>query len=465
MVQTRAIVWFRHDLRLADHPALNAAAQSETAILPVFVWSPESEGEWPPGAATRWWLHHSLEALNKTLNKRGSRLLVLKGRPEDVLTSLARRGGAGAIFASRRYDPAGRNQESALEERCDADRIACQWFGGALSIDPAAFLNKQGGPYRVFTPFWKAMQMAPEPGDPLPEPRHLFSPKSWPDSTSVDDLKLPPSLPWDAGFHDHWTPGENGANRRLDQFLNDKCPDYPSLRDRPDLDGVSRLSPHLRWGEISPRQILHRIRLARDKNCDPIFAEASTAFVRQLAWREFSHYLLFHYPFTETEPLHDEFAAFPWETNDAALEAWRSGRTGYPIVDAGMRELWATGWMHNRVRMIAASFLVKDLRIHWLDGARWFWDTLVDADLANNTMGWQWTAGCGADAAPYFRIFNPAAQAKKFDPQSQYIQKWIPELNNVNSHYPAPIIDHGSARRMALTGYETVKAFKRSRQR
>lgn len=350
-----------------------------------------------------------------------------------------------------------------------------QTFNASLLFEPWEIENKSGKPYQVFTPFWKMCMSKGVPGELLPPPKDLPAPEEWPESLSTDELSLLPEIDWDKGIRETWTPGENGAQDRLRQFVSHGIEDYARGRDEPALETTSRLSPHLHFGEIGPRQIWHAIQhagLGRE--------QAADKFLSELGWREFSHHLLHHFPGTSEHALREEFRSFPWEHDDALFKAWQRGRTGYPFVDAGMRELWHTGWMHNRARMIVASFLTKDLLLPWQEGARWFWDTLVDADLANNTQGWQWTAGCGADAAPYFRIFNPVSQGEKFDAQGEYVRRWAPELAKLpdkyvhrpwdapeevldeaevvlGETYPKRIVDHSEARIRALDAYETVK--------
>jgi deoxyribodipyrimidine photo-lyase len=345
---------------------------------------------------------------------------------------------------------------------------------GALLFEPWEIATKQEQPYRVFTPFWKACTSRPEPREPLTPPKQLTAPGAWPESVAIDDLALLPSISWDEGIRASWTPGENGARDRLEEFLDQGVLEYTDKRDLPAIDATSRMSPHLHFGEISPRTIWHETKRAHPRS------KGAASFLREVGWREFAHHVLFHFPDTTTKPLRPEFAEFPWDDAPGALSAWQRGQTGYPIVDAGMRQLWSIGWMHNRVRMIVASFLVKDLRVHWLEGARWFWDTLVDADLPNNTMGWQWTAGCGADAAPYFRVFNPLLQGQKFDPDGTYVREWVPELEKLppkwihrpweapedvlrdagvrlGESYPQPLVDHAAARNEALAAFDRIK--------
>jgi deoxyribodipyrimidine photo-lyase len=423
-----SIVWFRLDLRLADNPALNAAVKRGGAVVPVFIWAPEEESPWPPGAASRWWLHESLTSLDTTLRTRGSRLIIRRGPSLETLRELISETGAELIFWNRRYEPALIARDKKIE-----DLLPVKSFNSALLIEPWELPK----PYRVFTPFWRACLGQIKPSAPLPVPRQIPAPRTRPESLPLASLGLQPKVDWAAGFRQAWQPGEAGANKQLRRFKRAALTGYRSGRDRPDIIGTSRLSPHLHFGEISPRQVW--------------YSAAKAEYLRQLGWREFAHHLLFHFPHTTDAPLRADFATFPWRHDAKALKAWQHGMTGFPLVDAGMRELWTTGWMHNRVRMVVASFLVKDLLIPWQEGARWFWDTLVDADLANNTLGWQWTAGCGADAAPFFRVFNPAFQAEKFDPRGVYIRRWTGEP-------VAPIVDHSMARKRALSALAKIRA-------
>jgi deoxyribodipyrimidine photo-lyase len=425
------IVWFRNDLRLADNPAL-AEAAARGPVVPVYIWAPEEEGEWPPGAASRWWLHRSLHALDRSLRACGSQLVVRRGPTDKALASLLRETGAASVVWNRRYEPAAIARDTELKRRLP--RAAS--FGAGLLREPWTVATRTGGPYQVFTPFWRALQALGEPDAPLPALRPA-APSQWPQSLTIEQLGLRPAISWDAGLAETWTPGEPGARDRLEQF-RDHATGYD--RDHPSRS-TSRLSPHLHFGEISPRQAWQAVRDAA--------GEAATPFLRQLAWREFAHHLLYHFPATPSQPLRPAYAGMPWRDDPAGLAAWQRGRTGYPLVDAGMRELWQTGWMHNRVRMVAASFLTKHLLIDWREGTRWFWDTLVDADLANNTLGWQWVAGSGADAAAYHRIFNPAAQADRFDGDGRYRARWLGDCEAVS-----PIVDHAAARERALAAYK-----------
>lgn len=434
-----SIVWFDLDLRLADNPALQRALAGGGPVIPVFIHAPEEESPWSPGAASRWWLHQSLVSLSRSLAECGSRLIVRRGPSAAAFAELATETGALSVFWNRRYEPAALVRQRAVEQTLSARGIDALSCAGNVLFEPGAVLNTSGKPFQVFTPFWRACLAERSPAEPTRAPTHLPAPERWSDSLSIDALELEPEVDWAGGLRETWRPGERAAVDRLASFLDSGVDRYATERDRPDRAGTSRLSPHLHFGEISARQIWHQ--------CGSVSGQA---YLRQLAWREFSYHTLFHFPRTQDEPLRPEFRAFPWRMDAGALRAWTRGRTGYPIVDAGMREMWHTGWMHNRVRMVAASFLVKHLMIPWVEGARWFWDTLVDADLANNTMGWQWSAGCGADAAPYFRIFNPALQAAKFDPDGSYVRLWVKDQ-------VPPIVDHRKARERALAGYGEMK--------
>ena len=428
-----SILWFRLDLRLADNPALAAARQSGGAVVPVFIWAPEEEAPWAPGAASRWWLHQSLAALETELRKLGLRFIFRRGPTLATVRALVQETGATAVFWNRRYEPAVRARDVQVTQALIADGLTVANFNSALLFEPWEIKTGSGGPYRVFTPFWRACLKQDIGGSPR-GPTRLTGPKVWPTSLKLGELGLLPKSDWAGGFN--WQPGAAGAAQELARFQRQGLAEYKAGRDLPAQVGTSRLSPHLHFGEISPRQVWA--------------AAGSADYRRQLVWREFAYHLLYHFPQTAEQPLRSEFARFPWREDPAALRAWQRGATGFPLVDAGLRELWTTGWMHNRVRMVAASFLVKDLLLPWQTGARWFWETLVDADLANNTLGWQWVAGCGADAAPFFRIFNPATQAAKFDPAGEYIRRWVRQP-------VAPIVDHGVARLLALAALKQVK--------
>jgi deoxyribodipyrimidine photo-lyase len=465
--------WFRLDLRLGDNPALHTSLSHGGPVIPVFIWSPEEDGKWQPGAASRWWLHQSLLQLDASLRERGSRLIVRRGPALQTIRELLRESGATGVYWNRRYEPAAVARDRQIKEALRGDGRLAESFNGSLLREPWSVLTQQGQPYRVFSAFWKAClaRGKPESPQPQPVPARFMSPGRWPTSLSVGELALEPTIDWAGGLQSTWRPGERGALDELSRFLSEGLADYRYVRDRPGRVGTSRLSPHLHFGEIGPRQLWSAISKHEFGQ-----SESAQCYLRELGWREFAHHLLFHFPDTPQRPLRKQFADFPWKRDQDSLRAWQRGKTGYPIVDAGMRELWHTGWMHNRVRMIVASFLVKDLLIPWQDGADWFWDALVDADLANNTLGWQWTAGCGADAAPYFRIFNPVIQAEKFDPDGTYVRQWIPELQQLPNKWihkpweapadvlaragvrlghnlPLPLVDHSCARKRALDAF------------
>ena len=450
-----ALLWFRQDLRLSDNPAMAAALERRSPVIPVFIWAPEEEGAWPPGAASRWWLHYSLASLSAELEKRGSRLIIRRGPTAAALSHLVADSGASAVLWNRRYEPAAVARDREVTSKLRESGTAVGSFNGSLLFEPWTIRNTSEQPFRVFTPFWRACLS--KPWAPVCEdaPKRLPSPDPWPHSLDLSELSLEPAVDRAGGFREVWQPGEPGARRQLRRFLREALAEYPLNRDRPGLVGTSLLSPHLHFGEISPGEVRRAILGVTDAH------GACEAYLRQLGWREFAYHLLYHHPQSPHRALRQEFAAFPWRRHPVHFKAWKRGKTGYPLVDAGMRELWHTGWMHNRVRMVAASFLVKHLLIDWQAGADWFWDTLVDADLANNTLGWQWVAGCGADAAPYFRIFNPAIQAGKFDPAGGYIRRWVPELerqpgSELGEAYMRPIVDHGEARERALAALESI---------
>ncbi len=474
------IVWFRLDLRLADNPALKAAVERGGPVLPVFVHASDEEAPWQPGAASRWWLHQSLRALDAQLRALGSRLIVRRGPTLATLCALAKESNAGAIFWNRRYEPAALRRDSKLQESLPGQGLEANTFTAALLHEPWTVQNRARRPFQVFTAFWRNCLAKPDPAEPLSPPRHLRRPRKWPNSLALEELALEPSINWADGLRTCWTPGEAGATQRLETFLAKAFESYATQRNSPGLAGTSRLSPHLHFGEIGPRQVWHRLSRLAAKRGWPTVKWRHSQFLTEFGWREFAYHLLYHFPHTPVEPLRAEFRNFQWRQDEPGLKAWQRGRTGYPIVDAGMRELWRTGWMHNRVRMVVASFLVKDLRLPWQEGARWFWDTLVDADLANNTLGWQWTTGCGADAAPYFRVFNPIAQGEKFDDSGRYVRRWCPELAKLPDKwlhrpweapeevlacagvklghtYPEPIVRHSIARDSALQAFARLK--------
>lgn len=480
MAAAPIIVWFRQDLRLHDHAALAAAVAAGGPLIPVYVLDEETPGRWAPGAASRWWLRQSLTSLDADLRKRGSGLILAQGPALNVLTDLAAETGARAIYWSRGYEPWAVKLERALHGALEGAGVRCRRFSGSLLFEPEYMVTGSGDPYRVFTPFYKSCLKQAAPGAGLAAPASLPRVPDGVESDKLETWNLQPTKPdWAGAIAAAWTPGEAGARSRLDVLVGKILEGYKETRDRPDLDGTSRLSPHLHFGEVSPRDVWNAVASAADAKGRKL-DKGAESFLRELVWREFSYHLLFHWPHFPSSPFRPEFAKFPWREDAAGLAAWQQGRTGYPIVDAGLRELWATGWMHNRVRMIAASFLVKHLLISWQQGAAWFWGTLVDADLANNSASWQWVAGCGADAVPYFRIFNPVLQGKKFDPEGAYVKSWVPELAKLpkakihepwkareadlekagimlGDTYPEPIVNLSAGRARALEAYETVK--------
>ena len=449
MSASPSIVWFRDDLRVADHPALQAAVGRGEPVVLLFLLDEQSEGIRRLGGASRWWLHGSLRALESRLAALGGRLVLRRGAAEEVLPDVVRETGAGAVFWNRRYGPS-REVDARLKQRLRDDGVDVHSFAANLLVEPHSLTTEQGTPYQVFTPFWRAIQQQPM-REPLPAPGRIDGSDA--EGDELADWHLLPADPdWAAGLRAMWRPGEDDAARRLEEFARGILQHY-DRRDEPAQPVTSRLSPSLRFGELSPAQVRHRLH-------EPLEAPArrnAPKFLSELGWREFTHHLLFHEPELATRNHRPQFDSFPWnEPDPAELRAWQQGRTGIPLVDAGMRELWATGYMHNRVRMVTASFLIKNLLVDWRIGEQWFWDTLVDADEASNPGNWQWVAGSGADAAPYFRVFNPELQAKKFDPDGEYLRRWIPELGT--DAYPEPMVDLAQTRRDALAAYELVKA-------
>lgn len=480
MPQSPSIVWFRQDLRLDDNPALHAALQRGGPIIALFIWAPDEEGEWPPGAASKWWLHQSLSRLTRHLEQLGSRLIIRQGPCLPILEALVRETGAAALFWNRRYEPAIIDRDARIQTALRQRLSRVDSFNAHLLFEPWTIATRAGTPFRVFTPFWKACLAGDAPPRPLPPPRFLPAPTHWPQSVPLSTLGLEPKHDWTSGLQAAWQPGAAGATAQVRQFLQTALSDYAEHRDRPDRPGSSRLSPYLHFGEISPRQLWHQIHDRLLPHAGSGVAQSVNAYLRELGWREFAYHLLYHFPHTPDRAMRAEFDGFPWQDEPTQLRAWQRGQTGYPLVDAGMRALWQTGWMHNRVRMVVASFLVKDLLVSWQQGAAWFWDTLVDADLANNTLGWQWSAGCGADAAPFFRIFNPVRQGQQFDPHGVYVRHWLPELANLSDKwihrpweappavlaaagitlgktYPSPIVNHRDARQRALAALATIR--------
>ncbi|MBA1147811.1 deoxyribodipyrimidine photo-lyase [Ectothiorhodospiraceae bacterium WFHF3C12] len=475
-----ALVWFRRDLRLHDHPPLQAAVGAGYRVVPVYIHESDDTDPWPPGAASRWWLHFSLQRHREQLRRQRSELVVRRGRPLDVLRQLLRETGAEAVYWQRRYEPATIERDRGVKEALRADGVDARSFPGALLFEPWRVRSGNDQPYRAFSPFWRACQALGEPGRPDGKARAPLPEAGLPDGLAVEDLGLLPRIPWDDGLRETWSPGEAGAEAALSAFLEEGLSRYDAHRDLPALRGTSRLSPHLHFGEISPRQAFAATRQRMAAGGAGV-TSGGEKFLAELGWREFAHHVLYHNPHFPDEPLNPRFAHFPWRDDDGGLlQAWRAGRTGIPLVDAGMRELWRTGWMHNRIRMVVGSFLVKNLRLPWQWGESWFWDTLVDADLASNSLGWQWVAGSGADAAPYFRVFNPVRQAERFDPDGEYIARWVPELAalpararrapweadattlrragvQLGRDYPRPIVDLKRSREEALEAFQAIK--------
>ncbi|WP_120520997.1 cryptochrome/photolyase family protein [Arthrobacter celericrescens] len=450
-----SIVWFRDDLRVRDNPALRAAVDDGAAVA-IYVLDEESPGIRPYGGAARWWLHHSLAALREELEALGIPLLLRRGPAADIVRKTATVIGAGALFWNRRYGEAERTVDAGIKAWARDAGIHVESFQASLLHEPWEVTTKTGGQYKVFTPFWRALS-AQEFREPLVAPAkgHGYA-GDLPAYDDLDSWRLLPTKPdWSCGLAEAWTPGPRAAHKRLAEFVDGGLSGYKEGRDRPDRDGSSGLSPHLRWGELSPFEVWHALGFRS--------SQSAAVYASELGWREFCWHQYFHNPQLATANLRTEFDRFPWAwpevTEDEAaardLRAWEQGRTGFPLVDAGQRQLWHTGWMHNRVRMVAASFLVKNLGIHWQLGEQWFWDTLVDADPASNPANWQWVAGSGADASPFFRIFNPEAQRTRFDPQGKYIAHWIPEFGT--PHYPEEIVDLKTTRQDALEAYKGLK--------
>ncbi|MBM3607155.1 MAG: deoxyribodipyrimidine photo-lyase [Alphaproteobacteria bacterium] len=487
-----SIVWFRDDLRIAGQPALHAAVLRGAPLLCVYIRHDGLAGTRALGGASRWWLHHSLSALAGAMSRIGAELHLLAGDPRELLPALAAASGASHVFWTRRYGGAEIAIDSSVKQQLAAQGVEASSFNGQLLREPWEVKSKAGEPLKVFTPYWRASLALGEPAPPATAPQKLAG-ASWPARAPAraqltDWAFLPQKPDWAAGLRETFTPGEAGARQRLAHFIDHGLPRYGQERDFAGENVTSLLAPHLRFGEISPQQIWHAVR--HGEAAGRADSRSVAKFFSELGWREFSSMLLFNNPQLARKNFNPRFDAFPWEQADptsraasraASLAAWRQGRTGYPMVDAGMRELWRTGYMHNRVRMIAASFLIKHLMIDWREGEEWFWDTLCDADPANNAASWQWVAGSGADAAPYFRIFNPVLQGAKFDPDGRYVRRWIPELAKLDTKfihapwqapqaelakagirlgetYPRPIVEHAAARERALAAFATIRA-------
>lgn len=480
MKEKIAICWFRQDLRLSDNPALVSAAKHHN-VIPIYILDDKNiadskneaqynKAQYAMGAASRWWLHHSLNALNESL---GGNLSVYQGNPQDILADIIARFDVEAIYWNRCYEPWRIERDMKIKEYLKSQDISVETSNGSLLWEPWNIQKDDGTPYKVFTPFYrKGCLNSSEPREPLAIPKQVEYIK---DSANIgiEALDLLPNIRWDQKMEEYWQIGEAAAHQRFDEFIEEGLASYKDGRNIPSKPYVSRLSPYLHFGQISPNQLWYRVRnIGDDKHIDH--------FCSELGWREFSYSQLYHNPDLPTKNLQDKFDNFPWEDNDQYLKAWQEGLTGVPMVDAGMRELWQTGYMHNRVRMIVGSFLVKNLQLHWHHGERWFWDTLVDADLANNSASWQWIAGCGADAAPYFRIFNPVTQGQKFDSSGEYVRKYIPEIAKLpdkylfspweapelilqtadvklGETYPKPIVDLKQSREKALAAFSSLK--------
>ncbi|MGL4634657.1 MAG: cryptochrome/photolyase family protein [Beijerinckiaceae bacterium] len=483
-LQKPVIIWFRDDLRVSDNPALSAAVATGKPVLCLYILDEISAGMRTHGGASRWWLHGALEALSQQLKLRGSELVILLGASQPLLQQLIDQTGASGVFWNRRYGKAERALDSTIKTDLQAIGIEAKSFNGHLLREPWEVATQSGTPMKVFTPYWRAARAKGEPSLPLKAPESIsgfdVSSISHPARTDLASLKLKPVKPdWSKEITSLWQPGEDSAKANLATFLAGPVKGYGENRNRPDMASTSRLSPHLRFGEISPRQIWHATKHAAESGETPGGQEDIDKFLSEVGWREFAFHLLYHYPDLRTVNFQSRFDSFPWDDNPKGLLAWQKGMTGYPIVDAGMRELWRTGWMHNRVRMVVGSFLVKHLLIDWRKGEEWFWDTLVDADPANNTASWQWIAGSGADASPYFRIFAPVLQGEKFDPKGEYVRKYVPELARLpnaflqkpwmappeilracgvklGETYPKPIVIHEDARKKALAAFKSM---------
>ena len=469
------LVWFRQDLRIYDNPALAAAVKTGRPLIPVYIHAPDEETPWPPGGAARWWLHHALESLDQELQSHGNRLILRSGSTSENLLDICTKYNVSSVFWNRRYEPSIISRDTRIKQQLHDQGIGAESFSASLLYEPHTIQNRSGKPFRVFTPFWKHLRTLPVES-PVPlDANKLASSSTLPQGESLNSLKLLPEIPWDKRFYQYWEPGLKAASQALNEFAQQRARRYKDHRDLPAINGTSRLSPYLHFGQLGPRQVWQAL-----LQTGPIDGPGEYTFLSEIGWREFAHHLIFHFPETPEQALNKSYSQFPWQADDRYLRAWQTGQTGYPIVDAGMRQLWQTGWMHNRVRMITASFLVKHLLQPWQQGARWFWDTLVDADLASNTMGWQWTAGCGADASPYFRIFSPMLQGAKFDANGDYVRKWVPELKNMpakyihqpweapygvlkqagvklGDNYPKPVIDHKAGRERALAALSENK--------
>lgn len=475
MSKSPNLVWLRNDLRLRDNAALAAALNAGGPVDLLYIWDEAAYGGWVPGGAAKVWLHHALKSFEAEISKHGGRLLIRQGKTAEVLHSVIEASGAGRLFWNRRYEPKLRALDAELKLEFRAEGLEVNTFNSALLNEPHTVANKSGGPFKVYSPYFKSIQ-----DRPVAAPVEVdFDGVNWSQakisSDSVESLNLLPKRDWWRGMVQGWDISEAGAHARLERFLDGAVQHYNEDRNIPGMEGSSRISPYLQSGLIGPRQVVAALEARTD-----LKEKGPFVYLKEIYWREFAYNVLFHFPHTPDKPLQAQYADFPWEADAGLLKRWQEGRTGYPIVDAGMRELYATGWMHNRVRMIVASLLVKQLLQDWKAGAAWFWDTLVDADLASNTLGWQWSGGCGADAAPYFRVFNPMIQGGKFDAIGTYVKRYVPELANLPAKYihtpweapesvlqaagvelgvtyPRPVIDHQAGRDRALAAFEKFK--------
>ncbi len=476
-----AILWLRQDLRLKDNPALYHACAAFDHVIPVYILDDETPGRWRPGAASRWWLHHSLKSLTASMEAKGAKLVLRRGKVAAVIAALVEETGAVAVYWNRCYEPYAVQRDQNLKQQLKDDGVAAESFNASLLFEPWEIQNQSGSYFKVFTPFWRACVKKGDVAAPLDEPAAIPAYNKALTSDSLENWQLLPTKPdWSGGMQARWTPGEQGALGRFGSFIQHHLHHYKERRDFPAGGATSDLSPHNHFGEISPRMMWHAVQHHMEENTRESFRKNAEHFLSEIGWREFSYYLLYHFPELPEKAFNARFDAFPWVEDEAALKRWQQGKTGFPIVDAAMRELWQTGVMHNRLRMIVASFLTKDLLIPWQEGQAWFWETLVDADLAANAASWQWVAGCGADAAPYFRIFNPILQSRKFDPEGEYIRKYVPELAKLPDHlvhapweasagelamagvepgknYPTRMVDHAQAKDRAMVAYHAMK--------
>lgn len=472
--QKPIIVWFRQDLRVSDNPALLAAAQKGQPVIPLYILDDETPGEWKPGGAARWWLHHSLEALQQSLSKLGAPLILRTGNAKEIISELVTACDASGVYWNRLYEPFSIARDKEIKASLQDAEIETRSFNGSLLNEPWTIETKAGGFYKVYTRYWHACRDKGEPAPPSETPDCISPASAKVASDDLNDWGLLPTRPdWAKGFRDRWVPGEHGAQERLETFLDEAAENYIEQRNLPAVLGTSNLSPSLHTGDISPRQIWHQTIQKLG------WTGQTEAFLKEIVWREFAYHVFYYLPDLPHKPMNQKFADFPWADDADGLKAWQQGMTGYPMVDAGMRELWQTGHMHNRVRMIVGSFLVKHLLLPWQDGEAWFWDTLVDADLAVNAFSWQWIGGCGADAAPYFRIFNPITQGDKFDGEGEYVRKYIPEIASLPNKYlfspweapadvltdadielgktyPEPLVAHKAARERALEAFKSL---------